>query len=65
MARELRIGANLGCWRRGSDGQVPALGSKGTVRDEELAKLKCGLARVKKKRVFLREAATFFARESS
>lgn len=37
----------------------------GTPRDEELARLKRELARVKKERFFLREAATFFAKGSS
>ena len=37
----------------------------GRHRDEALARLKKELARVKEERDFLREAATFFARESS
>ena len=37
----------------------------GMPRDEEVALLKCELARVKKERDFLREAATFFAKASS
>lgn len=66
VARELGIGANLLTrWRREAEAQAPAFVSTGTARDEELAKLKRELARVKKERDFLREAATFFARESS
>ena len=37
---------------------------KGNPRDEEMAALKRGMARVKKKRGFLREAGKFFAKES-
>jgi transposase len=66
VARELGIGANLLTrWKRESEGQASVFGGTGTPRDEELAKLKRELARVKKERDFLREAATFFARESS
>lgn len=67
VARELGIGGNvLTQWVR----EAEAAGNKafsgtGTPRDEELAQLKRELARVKKERDFLREAATFFARESS
>jgi len=53
---------------RGSEPQRPsavAFGGTGTPRDEKLARLKRELARVKKERDFLREAATFFAKESS
>jgi len=42
-----------------------AFGGTGKPRDEEIAHLKRELARVKKERDFLRDAATFFARESS
>ncbi|GJM09867.1 MAG: transposase [Lysobacteraceae bacterium] len=67
VARELGIGANLlSRWRRESDASGDrAFGGTGTPRDEEVAQLKRELARVKKERDFLREAATFFARESS
>lgn len=53
-------------WKR--EAQSPgsaAFGDTGTPRDEELARLKRELARVKKERDFLREAATFFAKGSS
>ena len=36
---------------------------QGVARDEEMAALKRENARLKKKRVFLREAATFFAKD--
>ena len=44
---------------------VRAFGGSGKPRDEEVASLKRELARVKKERDFLREAATFFARGST
>lgn len=67
VARELGIGANLLTrWKReaASEGQQ-AFGGTGSPRDEEVARLKRELKRVQKERDFLREAATFFARESS
>ncbi len=67
VARELGIGANLLTrWKREADAEGRhAFGGSGTPRDEEVARLKRELARVKKERDFLRDAATFFARESS
>ena len=67
VARELGIGANmLGRWRRELNGAgAKAFQGQGKPRDEEMAGLKRELARVKKERDFLREAATFFAKESS
>jgi len=53
-------------WKR--EAQSPgaiAFRGTGTPRDEELARLKRELARVKKVRDSLREAATFFAKGSS
>ena len=67
VARELGIGANLLTrWRREAEqnGADTFVGT-GSPRDEEVARLKRELARVKKERDFLREAATFFAKESS
>lgn len=67
VARELGIGANLLTrWKR----EYEAAGGRaftgtGSPRDEEVARLKRELARVKKERDFLQEAATFFAKESS
>ncbi len=40
-----------------------AFGGQGQARDEEKAALKRELGRVKKERDFLREAATFFAKD--
>ena len=67
VARELDIGENpLTRWRREVDAEGRhAFGGTGSPRDEELASLKRELARVKKERDFLREAATFFAKGSS
>jgi transposase len=67
VALELGLGANLlNRWKRESElGGHRAFAGTGMPRDEELACLKRELARVKKERDFLREAATFFARESS
>ena len=42
-----------------------AFGGAGAPRDEEFARLKRELARMKKERDFLREAATFFAKGPS
>ena len=67
VARELGIRDNLLTrWKReaGSQGNSAFAGT-GTPRDEELARLKRELARAKKERDFLREAATFFAKGSS
>lgn len=66
IARELGITPNLltrWCREAASPGKV--FPGKGVARDEEMAALKRELARVKKERDFLREAATFFAKESS
>jgi len=67
VARELGVSANLLLrWKREFEKEGRhAFGGSGTPRDEEIAALKRELARVKKERDFLREAATFFARESS
>jgi transposase len=66
IAEELGIGANmLSRWRR----EQAATGEKafqghGKARDEEMARLRRELARVKKERDFLKEAAAFFAKAS-
>lgn len=67
MARELGIRDSLLTrWKREAQNpDAAAFGGTGTPRDEELARLKRELARVKKERDFLREAATFFAKGSS
>jgi len=66
VASELGINANmLGRWSREfeRDG-VKAFGGQGKPRDEELLSLKRELARVKRERDFLKEAAAFFAKQS-
>ena len=67
MALELGINPNLlSRWRReADDASTTSFQGSGSPRDAELARLKRELARVKKERDFLREAATFFAKESS
>ncbi len=66
VGRELGINANLlGRWCRDfAANGAAAFPGQGKPRDEEIASLKRELSRVKKERDFLREAATFFARES-
>ncbi len=66
VACELGINANmLGRWCRDfSANGGAAFPGQGKPRDEEMASLKRELARVKKERDFLKEAAAFFARES-
>ena len=62
----LEIGINpnlLSRWRREADAETDkAFKGSGSPRDEEVARLKRELARVKKERDFLREAAVFFAK---
>ena len=67
VSRELGIKANLLTrWKREADASGGhAFRGTGNPVDEENARLKRELARVKKERDFLREAATFFAKESS
>lgn len=67
IALEIGINPNLlSRWKREADeASGKAFGGSGTPRDEEVARLKRELARVKKERDFLREAATFFAKGSS
>lgn len=67
IAQEIGINPNLLYrWRSEADeASGKAFQGSGTARDEEMARLKRELARVKKERDFLREAATFFAKESS
>lgn len=67
VARELGITPDLlSRWKRESEAvSSRAFQGAGNPRDEEMVRLKRGLARVKKERDFLREAATFFAKGSS
>jgi transposase len=66
VARELGIGPNLltrWCRESARGGDLVFQG-QGKTRDEEITALKRELARVKKERDFLKEAAAFFAKES-
>jgi transposase len=67
IARELGINPNmLGRWcREFQAGGNKAFPGKGHAHDEEVARLRRELARVRKERDFLKEAAAFFAKESS
>jgi transposase len=67
VARELGIGSNLLTrWKREADADGHrAFSGTGSARDEEMMRLKRELARIKQERDFLRDAATFFAKESS
>ena len=67
IARELGINPNmLGRWcREFQVGGKQAFPGKGHAHDEEVARLRRELARVKKERDFLKEAAAFFAKELS
>ena len=65
VARDLGINAGmLARWCREFENEGrAAFKGHGKARDEELAALKRELARVRKERVFLKDAATFFAKE--
>jgi len=67
VARDIGIGSGLlSRWRRElQNDKAKAFSGSGVPRDQEMATLKRELARVKKERDFLRDAAAFFARESS
>lgn len=67
VARDIGVGAGLlGRWRRELEADnAKAFTGSGVPRDQEMATLKRELVRVKKERDFLRDAAAFFARESS
>ena len=67
IARDIGVGAGLlGRWRRElEESKGKAFPGSGVPRDQEMLTLKRELARVKKERDFLRDAAAFFARESS
>jgi len=66
IARDLGINANmLSRWRRElTIDDSRAFRGHGQSRDEELTAVRRELARVKKERDFLREAAVFFAKAS-
>ena len=68
IALDIGINPNLlSRWKREAeqDGTDKAFRGSGAPRDEELARLKRELAKIKQERDFLREAATFFAKGSS
>ena len=67
VARDIGVGAGiLGRWRREFEtDKTKAFSGSGVPRDQEMATLKRELVRVRKERDFLRDAAAFFARESS
>ena len=66
VALEIGVAPNLLTrWvREAQPGAEKAFPGTGSPRDEELARLKRELARVTKERDFLRDAATFFAKQS-
>ena len=66
VARDIGVGDGvLGRWRREfSTNKMNAFPGSGVPRDQEMATLKRELARVKRERDFLRDAAAFFAKES-
>lgn len=66
IARNLGINENmLRRWiKEASEPGNRAFSGHGKPRDEEIARLQKELRQVKKERDFLREAATFFAKES-
>lgn len=67
IAQEIGVAPSLlNRWvREAQPGAEKAFPGTGSPRDEELARLKRELARVTKERDFLRDAAAYFAKESS
>ena len=67
IARNLGINENmLRRWiKQAAEPGKRAFPGHGNSRDEELARLQKELRQVKKERDFLREAATYFAKEST
>ena len=65
VARDIGVGSNLLFrWRRELEGDGKAFTGSGVARDQEFLALKRELAKVKRERDFLRDAAAFFASES-
>jgi len=65
VARDIGVRADLLFrWRRELEGEGKAFPGSGVARDQELLALKRELAKVKRERDVLRDAAAFFARES-
>jgi transposase len=67
VALEIGVAPNLLTrWvREAQPGTAKAFPGTGSARDAELARLKRELARITKERDFLRDAAAYFAKESS
>lgn len=67
VARDIGVNANqLTRWRRElAESKGKAFTGAGVPRDQEIAALRRELARIKKERDFLRDAAAYFAKESS
>ena len=65
IARDIGVGSNLLFrWRKQLQGESNPFPGSGVARDQELLALKRELAKVKRERDFLRDAAAFFASES-
>ena len=66
VAKDLGLDASmLRRWRKEANlGSSQAFRGHGYARDEEIARLKRDLGRVKRERDFLRDAAAYFAKES-
>lgn len=65
IAREIGISPGLlFSWRRQLSQEARPFPGSGVARDQELLALKRELAKVKRERDFLRDAAAFFASES-
>ncbi len=65
VARDIGVASNLLFrWRRDYEGDGRAFPGSGVARDQELLGLKRELAKVKRERDLLRDAAAFFASES-
>jgi transposase len=65
VARDIGVGANLLFrWRKKLSEEANAFPGSGVARDQEVLALKRELAKVKRERDFLRDAAAYFASES-
>jgi transposase len=65
VARDIGVSTSqLFRWRRELDGEARPFPGAGVARDQELLAVKRELAKVKRERDFLRDAAAFFASES-
>ena len=65
VARDIGVEPGLlSRWRRAMERQDEPFPGSGVARDQEFLALKREVAKVKRERDFLRDAAAFFARES-